>query len=196
MAIQLIPQDIQNSYEVFEWKHAASILYCDYPNEFNEIINVLRNFQLIRSSIVASGGQKSPIASSIDSQFYSLGWEEKLFNVHIDIDNNPIYIPTHKVDCYKNRIGLEVEWNNKDPFFDRDLNNFRLLFDLGSISVGIIITRCSDLQNIFNSLGKGKSYGASTTHMNKLIPRIQANGAGGCPVLVFGISPNLYNDLL
>jgi len=31
--------------------------------------------------------------------------------------------PTHKVDCYKNRIALELEWNNKDPFFDRDLNN-------------------------------------------------------------------------
>jgi len=37
--------------------------------------------------------------------------------------------PTHKVDCFKNRVALEIEWNNKDPFFDRDRNNFRLLFD-------------------------------------------------------------------
>lgn len=196
MAINLIPQDILNTYDVFEWKHAASILYCDYQTEFNEIINILRNFQLTRSSILTSGGQKSPIASSIDSQFYDLNWEEKLFNIHIDIDGNPIHIPTHKVDCYKNKVGVEVEWNNKDPFFDRDLNNFRLLFDLGSISVGVIITRCTNLQEIFKELGKGNSYGASTTHMNKLIPRIQANGAGGCPVLVFGISQNLYNDSL
>jgi restriction endonuclease BglII len=48
--------------------------------------------------------------------------------------------PTHKVDCYKNRVALEVEWNNKDPFFDRDLNNFRLLFELRAIDVGVIIT--------------------------------------------------------
>gem|GEM_PF-3417229 len=31
------------------------------------------------------------------------------------------------------------EWNKKDPFFDRDLNNFRLLFDLRAVSVGIIV---------------------------------------------------------
>ena len=27
-------------------------------------------------------------------------------------------------------IALELEWNNKTEFYDRDLNNFRLLFDL------------------------------------------------------------------
>jgi hypothetical protein len=89
---------------------------------------------------------------------------------------------------------LEVEWNNKDPFFDRDLNNFRLLFDLRVIDVGLIITRCSDLQAIFNRLGKGKSYGNSTTHMQKLLPRIEGGGGGGCPILIFGISSKLYME--
>ena len=65
--------------------------------------------------------------------------------------------PTHKVDCYKNRVALEVEWNNKDPFFDRDLNNFRLLFDLRAIDAGVIITRCTELQKIFNQLGRGRA---------------------------------------
>jgi hypothetical protein len=36
-------------------------------------------------------------------------------------------------------VALEVEWNNKDPFYDRDLNNFRLLFDLQVIDVGVIM---------------------------------------------------------
>lgn len=102
--------------------------------------------------------------------------------------------PTHKIDCYKNRIALEIEWNNKDPFFDRDLNNFRLLFELRAISVGIIITRCDALQEIFDHLGRGKSYGSSTTHMSKLLPRIEGGGGAGCPVLVFGITKKLYND--
>lgn len=48
--------------------------------------------------------------------------------------------------CFKERVGLEIEWNNKDPFFDRDLNNFRLLFDLRVIDAGVIITRASHLQ--------------------------------------------------
>jgi hypothetical protein len=100
--------------------------------------------------------------------------------------------PTHAVDCFKSRIALEIEWNNKDPFFDRDLNNFRLLFDLRVISLGVIITRCDELQEIFDSLGRGKSYGASTTHMSKLLPRIQGGGGAGCPLLVFGIRRSLY----
>ncbi len=79
-----------------------------------------------------------------------------------------------------------------DPFFDRDLNNFRLLFELRAISVGVIITRCDELQAIFADLGKGDSYGASTTHMSKLIPRIEGGGGGGCPILAFGITQKLY----
>ncbi|MFZ2028988.1 MAG: BglII/BstYI family type II restriction endonuclease, partial [Vitreimonas sp.] len=81
---------------------------------------------------------------------------------------------------------------NKDPFFDRDLNNFRLLFDLRVIDAGVIVTRCDHLQEIFNALGKGASYGQSTTHMSKLVPKAQGGSGGGCPVLVFGISRKLY----
>lgn len=91
-------------------------------------------------------------------------------------------------------MGLEIEWNNKDPFFDRDLNNFRLLFELRVISVGVIVTRCDSLQNIFERLGRGKSYGASTTHMSKLLPKIDGGGGGGCPLMVFGIKDVLYDE--
>ncbi len=98
------------------------------------------------------------------------------------------------MDCFKNRVALEIEWNNKDPFYDRDLNNFRLLFDLRAISIGVIITRKDELQSIFNKLGRGASFGASTTHMSKLLPRIQGGGGAGCPLLVFGISKELYEE--
>lgn len=90
-------------------------------------------------------------------------------------------------------MALEIEWNNKDPFFDRDLNNFRLLFDLRVVSVGIIITRCDELQEIFDELGRGDSYGQSTTHMSKLLPRLKGGSGGGCPTLIFGISKKLYD---
>lgn len=89
---------------------------------------------------------------------------------------------------------MEVEWNNKDPFFDRDLNNVRLLFEPRAIDVGVIITRATELQQIFNALGKGTSYGASTAHHTKLWPRLDGGGGGGCPVLTFAITPALYVD--
>ena len=44
-------------------------------------------------------------------------------------------------------IALEIEWNNKDPFFDRDLENFKRLHAEGAISVGVIVTRGSSLQD-------------------------------------------------
>jgi len=53
-------------------------------------------------------------------------------------------------------------------------------FDLRAISVGVIITRCDELQDIFNKLGRGSSYGASTTHMGKLLPRIEGGSGADC----------------
>lgn len=88
---------------------------------------------------------------------------------------------------------IETEWNNKDPFYDRDLTTFRLLFELNVLSVGVIITRADELQDIFDELGKGKSYGPSTTHMSKLVPRLQNRASGGCPVLAFGMKATLYD---
>ena len=97
-------------------------------------------------------------------------------------------------DARRRGVALEVEWNNKDPFFDRDLNNFRLLFDLRAIQVGVIITRAAELQKIFRTLGKGTSFGAATTHHEKLWPKLEGGGGGGCPILTFAITPRLYVD--
>ncbi len=102
--------------------------------------------------------------------------------------------PTHKVDCFKNGVGVEIEWNNKTEFYDRDLNNFRLLFDLRALNVGVIITRCDELQMIFDSLGRGSSYGQTTTILSKLLRKMEGGSGGGCPVLVFGIKTSLYDE--
>jgi hypothetical protein len=64
------------------------------------------------------------------------------------------------------------------------------------IDVGIIVTRCDHLQAIFDELGKGKSFGPSTTQMSKVLHKVKGGGAGGCQVIVFGISKALYvNEL-
>jgi hypothetical protein len=49
-------------------------------------------------------------------------------------------------------IALEIEWNNKDPFYDRDLENFKRLHTDGVISVGVIITRGESLQQDMRGL--------------------------------------------
>ena len=192
MSKELLPEFVRDKYEVHEWKHACAILKEDFPEEWNDILSVLQDFRLKKSWITNPGGRKSKVSEFIDTYLYARGWVEKEFQTQVVVDQNVMDTPTHKVDCFRNRVALEIEWNNKDPFFDRDLNNFRLLFDLRAISVGVIITRCDNLQDIFNELGRGSSYGASTTHMSKLLPRIMGGSGAGCPLLVFGISKSLY----
>lgn len=192
MSIDLLPEFIRENYEIHEWKHACAILKEDFPDEWNDILSVLQEFRLNKSWITNPGGRKSQVSGFIDEYLYRRSWVEKEFSTKVVVDEATMDTPTHKIDCFKNRVALEIEWNNKDPFYDRDLNNFRLLFDLRAISVGVIITRCDELQGIFNELGRGTSYGASTTHMAKLLPRIEGGGGAGCPILVFGISKALY----
>ena len=190
--METLPAFIGTNYEVHEWRHAGAILRHDFPDEWQDVVDVLQAFRLKKTWIVNPGGRKSKVSAFIDEFLYQRNWEEKQFATKVVVDDESRNTPTHKVDCFRNRVALEIEWNNKDPFFDRDLNNFRLLFDLGVVSVGIIITRCDDLQDIFDSLGRGSSYGSSTTHISKLLPRIEGGGGAGCPILVFGISKMLY----
>lgn len=89
---------------------------------------MLYEFRLRRDWITRPGGGKSKVSSFIDSYLHKLGWAEKEFTTQIAVDGVLRETPTHKVDCLRNRVALEIEWNNKDPFYDRDLNNFRLLF--------------------------------------------------------------------
>ncbi len=192
--VHLVPADLRDLYHVREWRNAAGVLATSAPESWNDIVEVLRKFRLLRSEIVTAGGGLSPISQGINAAFERHGWVEKGFDTKIVVGDDEYITPTHRVDCCKGRIALELEWNNKDPFFDRDLNNFRLLFDLRAIDVGVILTRATELQALFERLGKGSSYGNSTTHHTKLWPRLEGGAGGGCPVLTFAITPKLYVD--
>lgn len=193
MALGDISEHLHERFEIHEWRHASAILMRDFPDEWHDISDVLGQFVLPKSYIEVGGKNKSQVSGWIDGALEQRGWEERKFDTVIKVDEVERESPTHKVDCFKNFVGLEIEWNNKDPFFDRDLNNFRLLFELRALSVGVIVTRCDELQSIFDGLGRGKSYGNSTTHMSKLLPRLEGGAGGGCPILVFGIRSVCYD---
>lgn len=122
------------------------------------------------------------------------------------------YIDGHKIDYVKDRVALDMEWNSKDQTYDRDLYAFRMFHECGIISVASLITRSEKLNDVFNILPLRKKdgtidtdengnpklckqkYGASTTWMGKLLYRLNAGRHGGCPVLVFGIRPDVITD--
>lgn len=122
------------------------------------------------------------------------------------------YIDGHKIDYVKGRVALDMEWNSKDQTYDRDLYAFRMFHECGIISVASLITRSEKLNPVFDvtpllkkdgtadlySDGSPKlckqKYGASTTWMGKLLYRLNAGRHGGCPVLIFGIRPDVITD--
>ena len=122
------------------------------------------------------------------------------------------YIDGHKIDYVKGRVALDMEWNSKDQTYDRDLYAFRMFHECGIVSVASLITRSEKLNEVFNVLPLRKKdgeidykpdgspklckqkYGASTTWMGKLLYRLNAGRHGGCPVLVFGIRPDVISD--
>jgi hypothetical protein len=193
VGIGLLPQAIRDSYQAEERHHACAILRTDFRDQWNDLIAVLQDFTLKRTYIEKGGGNKSPISRTIDGLFFARGWVEKSFDIKVTADGAETLAPTHHVDYYKNRIAIETEWNNKDPFFDRDLTTFRLLFELNVLSVGVIVTRADELQDLFMELGKTTAAGQSTTHMSKLIPKMHNRASGGCPVLAFGITKRKYD---
>lgn len=115
MGIYLLPQFIRDNYEVYEWKHACAILERDFHSEWRDIIDLLSNFSLCKSWISVGGGQKSKVAQAIDNFLIARGWVEKEFATSLRVDEHVMESPTHKIDCYKNRIALEIEWNIKTP---------------------------------------------------------------------------------
>jgi len=83
--------------------------------------------------------------------FSKCGWHKRNIEISKIVDGEHRAGTTHEIDhvrqTEKGSIALEIEWNNKDPFFDRDLENFQRLHAEGAISVGIVITRGQSLQD-------------------------------------------------
>src|SRR5262245_50828937 len=100
----IVPTEIAARYEVYEWRNGLAILSAAHPVEWTNILEVLRGFTLLKSDILKPGGSKGLISSKLDSHFTRLGWNEKKFDTKIVVDTDEHVAPTHKVDCYKNRV--------------------------------------------------------------------------------------------
>ncbi|HUB67046.1 MAG TPA: BglII/BstYI family type II restriction endonuclease [Candidatus Methylacidiphilales bacterium] len=192
---------LREEYEIYDHLHAIAILTLDYPVLLGEICQVLGRFKITIDQIKKPGGSESEIPKAFSMLLRPFGWEPGKMFAKMMVNGEEASHDTHIIDFIKGEVALDLEWNSKDQTFDRDLYSFRAFFDYRKIGVGILITRANSLNDLFKSLGtyidpgtkKPKTYmakyGASTTHIAKLLPRLRAGRSGGCPVLVFGITP-------
>jgi len=191
-----IPEDLPALYEIHDYRHAAAILATEFAAQFGEICAALRVFCIRRQDVLTGGGNESNIPKRMSGLLRGLGWNEGKLTARLLVDDREIRHDTHKVDYLKGRVAFDLEWNSKDQTFDRDLFAFRTFHEFDKISVGVLVTRSNELDPWFKSLGReiSRKYGASTTHMGKLLPRLEAGRSGGCPILVFGITTALLEN--
>ena len=228
-----------DGYEVYFTRFSDSIIGDHFEEAIDELEEVLSDFYIKESQIIEGGGGLSSITQNLGNELKGKGWEKENIESAHHVRGKVLNSESHEVDHYKSfqkgNIGLEIEWNNKDPFYDRDLENFRKLHQIGELSVGMIVTRGASLQeelyNVFFrflesiypfgmetlityiSLSRkaesriaelirlpkdeaiekvakeiySSKYGTATTHMDKLLLRIDWGVGNPCPCVLIGI---------
>ena len=141
MLEELINRGFQCRFE----SHAGAILDKDFPEALREISDVLMDVVVPITEIIGSGGGESKGTQRMRRALAQSGWLKEKYEVRKIINGVEKESISHEVDHVKRfengEIALEIEWNNKDPFFDRDLENFKRLHNEGAISLGTIVTR-------------------------------------------------------
>lgn len=166
-----------NGFSIADRNHAGTILHHKFRAAENDIEESLLGLSLPISWIIGSGGGLSKPTQMMREAFEDHGWDKKNYAITKVISetvNEPIVThgstgevtiksehsivnvvtdQSHEIDHAKDfdesTIALEIEWNNKDTFFARDLSTFRQLYQSEIIEMGIIVTRSAGLQASF-----------------------------------------------
>lgn len=133
-------------FDVQFLSHAEAILHMDFPDAVSDLESVFSDFNIPIEEIMAGGGGEAKSTQRLRKALERHHWAKTTFTVEKVINGRALESQSHEVDHVKQypsgfRVALEIEWNNKDPFFDRDLENFKRLHADGAISIGIIVTR-------------------------------------------------------
>jgi Restriction endonuclease BglII len=139
-------------FQVEFHSHAEAILSVDFPGAVAELEGALSGTTIPIEEIIAGGGGESKGTQRLRKALSNLSWPKFTFTIEKRINGVPRESVSHEIDHVRTfaggaRIALEIEWNNKDPFYDRDLENFKRLHADGAISVGVIVTRGKSLHD-------------------------------------------------
>ncbi len=211
---------LPSGYRYGVTRYADIILRHAFAGRLENIVTSLSQYRIALDELRAGGGGRTVFVARFDQSLRaqteegavvwgkrnitiskSLGFDE---NVH-----EVARVRGHEIDMFGlggmsegdplPGIAVEMEWNNKDPFYDRDLNNFAALHREGAVAVGVIVTRGPRLQKliapVIRSRDGGFKYGQSSTHWEKLVPRVNLGGGGECPLLLVGIEPERIEDI-
>jgi hypothetical protein len=187
---------LERGYQVLALHHAEAILTHDMPQAVAELEALLLEARLPALELIRGGGGEGELTQRLRHALAErYGWRKHSFEIKKIVDGVEKESVSHEMDHVKRfeagTFALEIEWNNKDPFFDRDLENFKRLHADGVISIGAIITRGASLQdglreivaafarqNGIEDLAAVRAYYTPTARQSALIERaVEARGS-------------------
>ncbi|MCI0563977.1 MAG: hypothetical protein MN733_36340 [Nitrososphaera sp.] len=106
-----IPEDLQELYEVYDYRHAGAILACEFPDKCQEVFSVLRSFRFTKDQILKGGGNESEIPKAFSTILRPLGWKEGQLKAKFIVDEEEVTSDTHKLEVrnwifYSDNSGL------------------------------------------------------------------------------------------
>jgi hypothetical protein len=138
-------------FDIETRNHAGAILSIDFPKIAGELEAALLDLTIPAEELIGSGGGEAQSTQRLRKGLYESHWPKHTFDFRLIVDGRETVSHSHEIDHVRDtelgKVALEIEWNNKDPFFDRDLENFQRLHAQSAISVGVLITRGASLQN-------------------------------------------------
>ena len=151
-------------FDVLTLHHAEAIVSRDMVQAERELQEALLALEVPITEIVAGGGGEAAVTQRLRRALAQRGWVKRNIRVRKLVDwggqgdEREVASLSHEIDHVKSFgpegwiFALEIEWNNKDPFFDRDLESFKRLHAEGAVSVGGLVTRGESLQQNMRSL--------------------------------------------
>jgi len=137
-------------FEVAFTSHAEAIILHDFSELIAELEGALDQTTIPITEIIGGGGGEAKITQRLRRSLAAMQWIKHNFELKKTVDGVAKESISHEIDHVRRTpagvFALEIEWNNKDPFFDRDLENFKRLHAEGAISIGAIVTRGSAMQ--------------------------------------------------
>jgi hypothetical protein len=162
----------KKGFEVLTLHHAEAILTHDMYEAVSDIENVLLRIQIPTEELVRGGGGEGLVTQRLRNDLAKLHWNKHEFEIQKIVDGIPKESTSHEIDHVKvfggSTFALEIEWNNKDPFYDRDLENFKRLHAEGAISIGGIITRGKSLHEGMREIIEKFAIKNQIDHIDKL----------------------------
>ena len=150
----------QKGFQILALHHAEAILTHDMPEAEAQLESVLLDLEIPAEELVRGGGGEGEMTQRLRRALSHIhGWTKHNFEIKKIVDGIEKESISHEIDHVKQfkagTFALEIEWNNKDPFYDRDLENFKRLHADGAISAGIIVTRGRGLQEALRGYVRG-----------------------------------------